>query len=125
MKKDNAKLFINNKQSEFKDYFVPEQSEVYNIKLKFKKNLTDCSRMFSHLKHIVKIDLSNFNTRYATNMNSMFLECDKLQDLNLSSFNTENVTDMGSMFCGSSNLNKLDLSSFDTRNVTDMSHMFS
>ena len=44
--------------------------------------------------------------------------------MDLSSFDTKNVTDLESMFSCCSNLTNINLSSFDTKNVTNMGDMF-
>jgi len=59
----NTELYINNIKYEYKKYFIPEKVGKYNIKLKFKINLTDCSFMFVGCENIIKINLSSFNTK--------------------------------------------------------------
>ena len=73
---------------------------------------------------LTSLNLSNFDTSQATDMNSMFAGM-SLTSLNLSNFDTSNVTDMGSMFYNMRNLTSLSLTNFDTSKVTDMSDMFS
>ena len=82
-------------------------------------------RMFYNCFQLQNIDLSEFDTKNATNMNSMFSGCKNLKELDLSNFNTSNVTRMDNMFSGCNNLKELDLSNFDTSKVTNMAAMFS
>ena len=80
--------------------------------------------MFFGCNNLTTLDLSNFDTKNVTDMQSMFNICNNLTTLNLSNFDTKNVTTMGGMFLGCRNLTELDLSNFDTQNVTDMHSMF-
>ena len=109
------------------------------------------STLFSSLKSVKTIDLSNLDTSYVTDMNYMFdgmghLEnitfgekfdtskvtdmhgmfnwCESLKSLDLSNFNTSKVTNMMSMFNYCRSLTELNLSNFDTSNVTNMNQMF-
>ncbi|MGK0612198.1 BspA family leucine-rich repeat surface protein, partial [Enterococcus faecalis] len=81
--------------------------------------------MFSKTTSLKSLNLSNFDTRNVTSMNSMFSEASSLESLNLSSFITDKVTDMIAMFSKTTSLKSLNLSNFDTRNVTSMNSMFS
>jgi len=94
------------------------------IKYSFKDFLSETYRLFSSCSSLVSLDLSNFNTKNVTDMQSMFDECNSLKSLNLSNFNTINVTNMSSMFFQCRSLQNLDLSNFNTNNVKDMSFMF-
>ena len=85
----------------------------------------NCSYMFSNMKSLEEIDLTNVDTSQVTSMRGMFSDTDNLTTLDLSSFDTSNVTNMSSMFSGMTSLKKLDLRNFDTSNVTDMQYMFS
>ena len=121
-----------------------------NVTLIFDKEITSCANMFSNIKNLLEIDLSNFdsskvinmekmfygcvnltkinftniNTANAINMNNMFYNCKKLTSLDISNFNTDKVEDMCSMFKGCSSLKVLYLSNFNTSSVTDMNSMF-
>ena len=103
-------------------YYYAEPEKVYLN--------TDSSRMFyswhkePKLKDILEIDLSNFDTSKATNMQWMFSGMSNLTTLNLSNFNTSKVTNMSGMFGLMSNLTSLNLSNFDTSKVTNMGYMF-
>ena len=120
----NVELYINNKKSKYQKYFIPEKEGIYEILLKFKINLKDCSFMFYDCKNIVQIDMSAFNTKNANDMRSMFGHCSNLISLDLSSFNTENVTNMSCMFSYCTKLENINISSFNTKNVKDMDALF-
>ena len=124
LNENNTEIYINNKRKEYKKYFKPRTEGEYNIKIKFKINLTDCSYMFAGCKNITQIDFLSFNTEHITTMKYMFYKCENLKYINLLSFNTKNVTDMSYMFSNCENLINIDFSSFNTKNVKDMSHMF-
>ena len=120
----NTELYIDGIKKEYKKYFIPKEIKEYNIKLKFKNYLIDCCNMFSGCENIIKIDLTNFNTKYITKMDRIFYECINIKYINLFTFKTENVNDMSYMFLGCKNLKHLDLSSFNTEKVTTMRSMF-
>ena len=125
LNQNNTYLFINQERKQFKKYFKPTKEGNYEIILKFKNYLTDCSYMFYYCKNITKIDFSKFQTREVNKMNSMFCCCTGLTDLDLSFFKTQKVKDMSNMFAYCSNLKNINLSSFNVQNVTNMENMFS
>ena len=116
-------LYINDIKKEDINYLIPEKEGKYNIKLKFKKNIKDCSFMFSGCENIISINFQNFNTGNISNMKGMFSNCKNLKSINLFSFNTKNVIDISYMFFGCKQLNNLDLSSFDLKNVKNIDNM--
>ena len=121
----NIELYINNiKQKEFKKYFTPIKEGEYNIKLKFKINMKDCSYMFAGCNKKININFNSFNTKDIINMKYMFYNCENLKRINLYSFNTKNVINMEYMFYNCKSLNNLDLSNFNIKNVTNISYMF-
>ena len=120
----NSKLYINEKKYEFKKYFTPEKEGKYNIKIKLKTIIKDCSFMFYNCKYITKIDLSNFNSINIEKAENMFEFCIKLREINLTNFNTKKIHNMEKMFYGCENLEKIDLSKFNTENVLSMNSMF-
>ena len=124
MNQNNIELFINNEKSDYTKFFKPSKEGNYEIKLKFKNYISDCSYMFYYCKNMVKVDFSLFNTNKVTNMSHMFCYCNILTDLDLSNFNTENVTDMSYLFAYCSCLKNINLSSFNIKNVIDMKNMF-
>ncbi|MDO4437296.1 MAG: FctA domain-containing protein [Coriobacteriaceae bacterium] len=84
----------------------------------------ELSGMFKEFNEATVIDLSNFDTSVAVDMEQMFRNCSSLTTLDVSSLKTGNVNNMTSMFSGCSKLGKLDLSSFDTSQVKWMGNMF-
>jgi len=62
LNKDNTELYINEVKYEYNKYFIPQEIGEYNIKIKFKNNLINCSYMFSGCENIKYINLSNLNT---------------------------------------------------------------
>ena len=59
-------------------------------------------RMFFGCSSLTELNLSNFNTNYANNIEYMFYGCSSLKELNLSNFNTNKEVYMRSMFYGCS-----------------------
>ena len=98
LNESNVELYINNKKNKYQKFFIPKKEGIYEILLKFKILIKDCSYMFACCDKITNIDLSGFNSKNVTNMYSMFAVCPNLVDINLSGFNTENVTNMIAMF---------------------------
>jgi surface protein len=86
---------------------------------------TNMNYMFYGCNSLTSLNLSGFDTSNVTDMSDMFSYCKTLISLNLSNWNTNKVTDMSDMFCYCNKLTPLDLSGFDTSNVTSMSSMFS
>ena len=81
--------------------------------------------MFSELKQIEILDLSQFDTSKVKDIENMFSECYKLKEIKgIEKFNTSNVINMAGMFEKLYEIQSLDLSSFDTSKVTNMSLMF-
>ena len=80
--------------------------------------------MFHKDSKLTSLDLSSFNTKNVTNMDSMFSYLSSITDLNLSTFNTQKVTNMNGMFYNLEKVKTLDLSTFDTSRVKNMTEMF-
>ena len=80
--------------------------------------------IFSDLKYITSLNLSNFYTFNVSNMYGMFANSTKLTNLDLTNFDTRQVQVMWFLFDGCSSLTSLDLSSFDTSKVTDFDVIF-
>lgn len=126
-------------------------------------NAKSCKSLFRFFHYLETIEgLENFNTSTVENFSYMFQACWYLQTLNLTDLDTRSATDMSYMFShcsatptprgltnitfginfvttnvtnmsymfdacdylGSIEGSNLDFSGFDTRNVTDMSYMF-
>ena len=122
---DNCSLFINNNSEKFNKYFKPIKAGIYEIKIIFKNPIKDCSYMFNNCTNIISIDLSSFDSLYATNMSFMFNECTNLKEINLNYLNVSNVTDMSYMFAKCSELESIAFpESFNTQNLENMASMF-
>ena len=124
LNKDNIDLFINNIKYDFRKSFFFHKTGLYNIKLIFKKNIKNCSYLFSNCINIKYINLFYFNTNDVVDMKGMFYGCSNLEDINLSLLKTDKTTDMSEMFYGCNNLKYLNLTSFNTLNTKTMKSMF-
>ena len=80
--------------------------------------------LFCECRNLKTIDLKNFDTSKVIDMRDMFGNCHSLSNINFGEFDTSSVTSMWHMFSGCINLEKLNLSGFDTTNVTNMNCMF-
>ena len=98
--KNNVILIINNKEEEFKTYFIPNKNGDYKIQLIFNVKLKNCAGMFWDCFNLIDIDLSEFDTQNVCNMYEMFSGCSNLTKIDFSNFKTENVTNMAYMFGG-------------------------
>ena len=91
----NTDLYINKKKETFKKYFVPSNDGIltvfytflffylFNINIKFNKNLKDCSYMFAGCENIININFISFNTKFVENMKFMFYGCKNIKNINL------------------------------------------
>lgn len=79
---------------------------------------------FDDCKALTSLDISNWNTSAATQMNWMFANCKALTSLDVSNWNIATVTGMDSMFSGCSALTNLDVSNWNTVSVTNMYGVF-
>ena len=70
----NTELYINNIRFKYSKYFKPKEEGIYEIKLKFNINITDCSFMFCDCKNIINLDLSSFETKNVTNMSFIIVK---------------------------------------------------
>ena len=123
---DDIEIYINEqKQSNFSRIYTPKEVGIDFIKLIFNKELTNCSNMFRDCSHIIRIDLSHFNSKNVTDMSLMFYRCEKLKSIKLDNFDTRNVIDMEKMFFGCRSLEEIDLFSFNTENVRKIKYFFS
>ena len=124
LNESNVDIYINDIKHKFQKYFEPIKDGEYNIKLKFKEFIVNCSYMFFCCSNIISIDLSEFYSNDINNMNHMFYWCKNLKKINLTNLNTQNVIDMSNLFQFCENLINLDLSSFNTKKVENMCCMF-
>lgn len=93
-----------------------------NIKIINNSNITDFSYMFHNCYDLVSLDLTEFDTSKATNMEAMFSYCTSLSSL-IFNLDTHNVKNMSGMFERCMELEHLSLD-FDTSNVRNMRGMF-
>ena len=101
-------------------------NNIYEIKLKGIKKVTNMSYMFSNCKYLSSLtNLSKWNTKNVIDMSYMFYNCETLSYLpDISKWNTQNVNNMKSMFSSCRLLLSLpDISNWNTQNVTDMSYI--
>ena len=110
----NTQLYINYKKTKFQKYFIPTQKGIYRFRIKFDKELTDCSYMFYGCTNLIRVDFTKFKTNYLKKVEYMFYCCTNLIEINFTFFDTYNVTDMSFMFYFWSHLEKLDIGIFDT-----------
>ena len=126
----NSLIYLDLSNWEFN--YVSFSKEVFNnlISLKYlklsyvKTKFTSMANVFSYLKYIISLDLSNFYTNNVYCMNHMFYSSDKLKFLNLTNINTSLVSTMNNMFSGCTSLTSLDLSSFNTSKVNNLQNTF-
>ena len=82
----NTELYIDNKKCEFKKYFIPDKEGIYEIKIKLKCTIKDCSYLFGYCRNIINIDLSLFITKDLNKMSGMLVGCDNLKNICLPKF---------------------------------------
>jgi surface protein len=95
---------------------TPKNAKIY---------LTVCYEMFDGWKNLESIDMSKFDSTYASGVEFMFQNCSSLSNIVLPThlINT-NCTNLYSMFNGCSSLESLDLNDWDTENVTGINMLF-
>ena len=108
----------------YSPFTIPNNGQIDNLTFTNKRNYTSSIQIMPY-----RIDLSNWDSSYATDMNSMFKYCNSLVFIDVSELNTNNVTNMDSMFYmqswgGKSGLTSLDVSNWNVNNVTNMNSMF-
>ena len=74
--------------------------------------------MFHNCAQINEIDLSKFNTKEVTNMESMFAFCINLKYIDLSSLDTTNVQKMDGMFFFCRNLEKIKIKNLGNKETS-------
>ena len=124
LNQSNTILYINGKKHEYQTYFNPSKEGNYNIILKTKIDIIDCSFMFYKCDYLTSIDLSSFDSERVSKMQYMFYECTNLKNIDFTSFKTENVTNMEFLLYGCKNIRDIDLSSFNVDNTKKTNLMF-
>ena len=98
--------------------YYTSEAEIINMN-------SNSSYMFSNMRWITWLDLSNFNTSGVTNMSYMFYYSNQLTELNLSNWDTSKVTNMSYMFYYCQNLESIYTNSqFETTKTTSHNYMF-
>ena len=69
--------------------------------------------IFSGCKKLKKLDISNFDTSNAINMEGIFSNCENLNYINFENIKTDSLIEMSEMFKGNINLNYLNLISLE------------
>lgn len=88
-------------------------------------NSTGNNGVFSNLKNVTTIDVTNLDVSSARTLGSMFSDDNKLTEIiGLGTWKTSETTWFSSMFYNDSSLKKLDLSNFDTSKSNSFSSMF-
>ncbi len=89
------------------------------------KKVTNFRYMFMSCTNLEEIEgINHLNTANVTDMCSMFSSVRALKHLDLSNWDTSNVTNMNSMFSTANKLEYLDISGWDTSKVTSFNSMF-
>ena len=133
--RDNCKIIYDKEEYNLTTHFNVDNNQIkddiFEIRLKGIKNITNMSHMFAGKSDdFVPLsslsDISEWNTLNVINMSHIFSNCISLSSLtDISKWNTENVTNMSYMFNECKSLSKLsDISKWNTKNITDMSFMF-
>ena len=121
---NNFEVWINGEKNEKCNRTCDLTGKLNNITIIFNETIESCYAMFSEAKNIIKLDLSNFDTSFVTDMTGIFHNCSLLRSINLANINTSNVKLMNYSFFGCQSLKSINLSNFDTSNVIDMKNMF-
>ena len=88
-------------------------------------NITDFSDMFYRCSSLTSLDISMFDTHFATTMSEMFCVCSKLATLTTgTNFATNNLTNAYNMFNGCQKLTAVDVSRL-AGNIQNLQYMFS
>ena len=109
-------------------YSFADTSVTHTVRYGFHENLTNCSKLFSYARDIIRVDASEWDSSKVTDMSYMF-ECAGTNHagitLNPSDWNVSNVTNMSHMFTYTQ-LGAVDFSSWGPQvtKVTNMRGMF-
>ena len=117
-------VIINGKIKKSCKKFCEFEYEENDVTLYFNKSLQSCEYMFSLLKKIKEIDLSNFDFSGVTSMLDMFRDCNRLEKIEFGNINTSSVLNMEYLFYNCTSLTSINVSNFDTSSVTTMNRMF-
>ncbi|HHX68218.1 MAG TPA: BspA family leucine-rich repeat surface protein, partial [Gallicola sp.] len=96
--------------------------EINNLKNLDVKETTNMSHLFDGVK-VKEIDISRWKTGYLKDTSYMFSNIKNIEKLDVSNLHTNNVTNMSYMFADS-NFEEIDLSNFNTGKVKDLNNIF-
>ena len=85
---------------------------------------TDMEFLFYNLTNLESIDISNFNIHNIESLEAMFYNCEKLISLNISFLDTSNIKDFSYLFYGCSSLTSLNLLNMNTSSAIIMDALF-
>jgi len=97
----------------YEDLHISDTSNISNIK-----------NMFSGLKNITSLDLSNMDVSNVLNMSNVFNGCENLNKIDISTWNTNKCKNFSGMFSNCKTIKSLDIKNLDTANNEDFSYMF-
>ena len=90
----------------------------------YNAEFTTCENMFYKFSHMIKADLSKFDSSNVVTTNQMFFQCGNLKEINLANFDTSSIINMANMFTGCNSFTSIDVSSFNTSKVENMYNLF-
>ena len=133
--KDKCKIIINGNEHDLSTHLNINKKQLNNdileIKIRGIKQIRNLNSMFKgefedNVPLLNLPDISNWNTKYITNLSCMFSDCSSLLTLpDILLWDTRNVIDMSYMFYGCSSLSNLpDISLWNTKKVINMSGIF-
>jgi len=137
-----GKEFVKNNKNNFKIIFEEQEQEISEylkinndvkkdgkLKIKFKEinKIENMSHLFSGCLSLTDITgISEFITKYVTNVSNIFNNCSSLKLPDKLNWETNNITDMSFMFRNCSSLESLpDISNWNTKEVTNIKGIFS
>lgn len=86
--------------------------------------VTNMNQMFSNCKHLLSLDVSNWDTSKVKYMDALFKNCESIIELDLNNWDTRNVLTMKYMFDSCYSLKTLKADTWDVYNVRTMEGMF-
>jgi surface protein len=104
-----------------------EDSGKYNLYVGSERKIFgnyNSSFLFNNLTNMININLTNFDTTFASTLNGIFMSCSSIKNIDVSNWNTSNVKDMKNVFRGCNSLLSIDVSNWDVRKVSDMFCLF-
>ena len=90
--------------------YTPEEDGNISVEILFKKNLNNLKDFFKNSKHLLKIDLKDFNMEDVKSMESTFSGCSNLLEVDFEGVNSQNLINMHNTFENCKNIKKINLS---------------